>query len=239
MKVLFALFFCVALASAVYPPFIGADKSWDFFIVATQWPGTWSDKIPAGIEDFTLHGVWPQRYDSTWPEFCDKSKKFNKTQVLDLWPTLKQVWPTFTDRHSQEWFLGHEWEKHGTCIVGLSQHDYFAKGIKLIQSMRLTEHFKEAGVIPSDSDSNPLTYYEDKLRSTFGFTPSFECEGFHRNGLFGMGLSTKPVAISDAYFCANKNWELFECPDSVREHVAARAGCSDGKVVYLPAMHHV
>ena len=31
------------------------------------------------------------------PEFCDKSKKFNKTQVLDLWPTLKQVWPTFTD----------------------------------------------------------------------------------------------------------------------------------------------
>ena len=120
-----------------------------------------------------------------------------------------------------------------TCIVGLSQHDYFAKGIKLIQSMRLTEHFKEAGVIPSDSDSNPckhsenyhtisyssVTYYEDKLRSTFGFTPSFECEGFHRNGLFGMGLSTKPVAISDAYFCANKNWELFECPDSVREHV--------------------
>jgi len=75
----------------------------------------------------TIHGLWPQRRDGTWPSTCS-NEKFDESTLSDLgrerfatfWPNVKVSMgsPGFTS------FWEHEWTKHGTCS-GLTQDNYF------------------------------------------------------------------------------------------------------------------
>ncbi len=54
------------------------DTSFDFFLLVREWPGTIAKQpMPAYINTFTLHGLWPQRNDNTWPQFCNDSYPFS------------------------------------------------------------------------------------------------------------------------------------------------------------------
>eukprot|EP00567_Pseudictyota_dubia_P008553 CAMPEP_0197444376 /NCGR_PEP_ID=MMETSP1175-20131217/9879_1 /TAXON_ID=1003142 /ORGANISM="Triceratium dubium, Strain CCMP147" /LENGTH=257 /DNA_ID=CAMNT_0042975155 /DNA_START=41 /DNA_END=813 /DNA_ORIENTATION=- len=80
----------------------------------------------------TIHGLWPQRDDGTWPSSCT-DEPFDE-EVLDdigfekfarLWPNVKadrRDEPGYTD------FWAHEWSKHGTCS-GLDQSTYFGTAL--------------------------------------------------------------------------------------------------------------
>lgn len=84
--------------------------------------------LDAWRASLTIHGLWPQRADGTWPSSCT-DEPFDE-KVLDdigfekierLWPNVKadsRGEPGYTD------FWMHEWTKHGTCS-GLNQDEYF------------------------------------------------------------------------------------------------------------------
>ena len=44
--------------------------------------------------------------------------------INKYWTTCRQF------NHTEEWFLTHEWLKHGTC-TGLSEIEYFSTGLSL------------------------------------------------------------------------------------------------------------
>mmetsp|Transcript_39136 Transcript_39136/g.55088 ORF Transcript_39136/g.55088 Transcript_39136/m.55088 type:complete len:248 (-) Transcript_39136:35-778(-) len=80
----------------------------------------------------TIHGMWPENVDGTWPSSCtDEPLDINGT-ILPILPELEQYWPnvkssTKGKHHSQFW--SHEWTKHGTCS-GLTQKSYFQETLK-------------------------------------------------------------------------------------------------------------
>jgi hypothetical protein len=78
----------------------------------------------------TIHGLWPNYKDGTWPQFCDSDRKFDVDKVSDLRHELQEQWPSVTDDDewdSDETFWEHEWSKHGTCSRDVlpTEHSYF------------------------------------------------------------------------------------------------------------------
>lgn len=60
---------------------------------------------------FVVHGLWPQNYNGTWPQFCSHAPgPRDLTPNLDITPDLA--------------LLQHEWDKHGTCS-GLTPTEFF------------------------------------------------------------------------------------------------------------------
>ena len=80
----------------------------------------------------TLHGMWPEDDDGSWPSTCT-NEKFDPSTVYDLgedrfnelWPNVKST----KDAKSHDSFWEHEWTKHGTC-TGMTQDEYFDTALK-------------------------------------------------------------------------------------------------------------
>ncbi len=85
-----------------------------------------------------MHGLWPQRRDGTWPEFCVPGDELDVDEISDLVPDLEKAWPSwFSD---DETFWNHEWTRHGTCaekVVRGHQHQYFATVLHLHQQLNI------------------------------------------------------------------------------------------------------
>ena len=77
--------------------------------------------------DFTIHGLWPDYDDGSYPSFCNSTDEFDPEKVRDLLPKLEAEWPTFASRGGDD-FWAHEYEKHGTCATATyaDEHEYFA-----------------------------------------------------------------------------------------------------------------
>ena len=85
----------------------------------------------------TIHGLWPQRNDGTWPSECtaeplqDSFYVKGNDSILEL---LEEKWPNVKsdpNSRSHRSFWEHEWTKHGTCS-GLIQFDYFQNALNLL-----------------------------------------------------------------------------------------------------------
>jgi ribonuclease I len=82
---------------------------------------------------FTIHGLWPQYNQTSWPQYCNTTDKFNYTALTPLLPQIDKYWGTCTQfNHTEEWFLQHEWLKHGTCTP-FTEAQYFGTGLALYQ----------------------------------------------------------------------------------------------------------
>lgn len=81
----------------------------------------------------TIHGLWPEYSDGSYPETCSPAKPFSKKALagslkrqLDLyWPNQKTA-STTSSQHYRFW--KYEWYKHGTCS-GLTQREYFESAL--------------------------------------------------------------------------------------------------------------
>lgn len=109
---------------------------------------------------WTIHGLWPNRYDGSYPSFCKSDIKFDSV-LLDkaLGNELKQNWPSkFLNDDS---FHKHEWMKHGACIENFTPVIYFGVSLALYH-----EHVNQ---VPESFDKNE---WRLSLNST-DFTPIF------------------------------------------------------------------
>jgi hypothetical protein len=86
---------------------------------------------------FTVHGLWPQRRDGTWPEFCDSSSELDVDEIEDLLPDLEKAWPSWSS--DDETFWNHEWTRHGTCAEGIvgHQHAFFQTVLRLHNKLNI------------------------------------------------------------------------------------------------------
>ena len=121
-------------------------------------------------EEWSIHGLWPEYGNSSWPQFCNKTKYADLTHssikpiLLDLekyWysgcydylfyavmDVLYDMEPLFIYSDQANWkFWTHEWQKHGTC-TNYTVLEYFSTGIKLFKD------FRQQGLIQKCCSSN-------------------------------------------------------------------------------------
>eukprot|EP01079_Euglenida_sp_SAG-EU17-18_P002973 gene2973-3543_t len=65
----------------------------DLFTLSQQWPGSWN-KLPACTKGFSIHGLWPDFANGTWPEYCSSSP-FDVKQLDPIAGPMACQWPSF------------------------------------------------------------------------------------------------------------------------------------------------
>lgn len=85
------------------------------------------EPLPFWKANLTIHGLWPENTDGSWPASCT-TEPLNHDTLAPIIQELEHYWPNVralkpTAAHFWD-FWQHEWSKHGTCS-GLSQLDYF------------------------------------------------------------------------------------------------------------------
>ncbi|KAK1260719.1 Ribonuclease 1 [Acorus gramineus] len=143
---------------------ISTGQDFDFFYFVQQWPGSYCDTKQSCCypttgkpeADFSIHGLWPNYNDGSYPSDCDPDNPFDSSKISNLIPKMQSDWPTLACPSGNGLkFWKHEWEKHGTCSESvLDHHAYFETALKLKDQLNLLQILKSSGN-KHTSSSNP------------------------------------------------------------------------------------
>ena len=87
----------------------------------------------ASDANWTVHGVWPEYYQNSWPSYCHQTP-FDFKAIEPLVSRLNLDWHDCYCHHDQTCtgLWKHEWSKHGTCSsLYPDQYSYFLEGLEL------------------------------------------------------------------------------------------------------------
>lgn len=171
-----------------------SQREFDYFALAVQWPGTYCQRTrhccpsngccrPYPLTEFTIHGLWPDYDDGTWPACCSSSE-FDVKKILSLIPTLEKYWPSLSCSSASlchggtGLFWGHEWEKHGTCSYPIIQdeYSYFSKALDLYYKYNITNILNSAGFLATNSEKYFVKDIVAALENAIGATPQLVCK---------------------------------------------------------------
>ncbi|KAG6534935.1 hypothetical protein ZIOFF_008843 [Zingiber officinale] len=136
-------------------------REFDYFLLSLLWPGTscaatrhcCSDNAccrSSPLPEFTIHGLWVDYNDGTWPACCTHSN-FDIKKITSLLPTLEKYWPTLSCSSSS------------LCFGG--------KGLFWAHEEVLTN----AGILATDDKKYPLKDLAAIITRAFGATPQLVC----------------------------------------------------------------
>ncbi|XP_030443472.1 ribonuclease 3-like [Syzygium oleosum] len=199
-----------------------AVDDFDFFYFVQQWPGSYCDtkrkccypKTGKPASDFSIHGLWPNYKDGTYPSNCNPENAFDKSEISDLIGSLEKNWPSLTCPSSDDTkFWTHEWDKHGTCSESeLDQHEYFEAALKLKQKVNLLQILENAGIKPNN-EFYSLESVKEAIKEAVGFEPGLECN------VDSSGHSQ----IYQMFVCVDTSGsELIKCPVLPRSRCASK-----------------
>ncbi|CAM8879779.1 unnamed protein product [Rhodiola kirilowii] len=177
-------FILALLALHSVPLILSASPSYAFFYFVQQWPGSACDaKMPCcypttgkPAADFIIRGLWPGSLDGSSPSNCDPRNLFNPSQVKDLLPQLRKVWPSLScPSSSGAYKWAREWETRGMCSkTVLNQHQYFQAAIKLKPKANILSILTKAGIRPNGGFYSKYSISE-AIRTSIGYEPYIEC----------------------------------------------------------------
>jgi ribonuclease T2 len=151
--------------------------------------------------DLTLHGLWPQRKDGSWPSTCSNEQFNDDTLKLPgIAERIYHDWPNVRGDDDDS-FWSHEWSKHGTCS-GLSQGDYFRAAL---------DSFVPTPAIVGEAYGDTLS--RSDLLEAYG--------GSEQVVLVCDGKSTKTQYLTEVRFCVGMDADTskpsgrIDCPSVV------------------------
>nr|BAE06157.1 RNase Bm2 [Bryopsis maxima]BAE06158.1 RNase Bm2 [Bryopsis maxima] len=200
------------IVAAILVPSYAVD--FDFFYLTRQWAGGVCKHSHKQLDTeenrrtctrypdddiFTIHGLWPNREDGTWPSYCDDSAKFDGDLGKDLLEELSSEWPSYYG--SNYGFWKHEWEKHGTCAGPLiaDERDYFDKTLELKEKYDLMDALTAAGITPSTEEIYSRQGFEDAIKAATGAKPVLLCSG------------KNPATLTEIWMCFSKDLKPINC----------------------------
>ena len=194
-----------------------APGQYDFFLLEQQWAITECQDVfkcpskPTGAY-MTLHGLWPERTDGSYPQSCGGS--FDPSKIQKLLPALNTYWPSLNGPSDTFW--QHEYEKHGTCCTDVfpDELSYFNGTLALPAQYNITSALAAHGIYPSNTKSFQLTAFNAALKAEYGQSAVLTCDSQHR--------------IETAVQCISKSGAIMACPASVK-------GACSGGLAYLPS----
>ncbi|KAL5062378.1 hypothetical protein RYX36_024115 [Vicia faba] len=214
-------------------------REFDYFALALQWPGTYcqrtryccsSNACCRGSNSpaiFTIHGLWPDYNDGTWPACCTKSR-FDPKEISTLNSALEQYWPSLSCSSPSSCsggkgsFWAHEWEKHGTCSSPVfdNEYDYFLTTLNVYFKYNVTQVLNEAGYVPSNTEKYPLGGIISAIENAFHASPLIVCS---------------KGSVEELRLCFYKDFTPRDCaikPDAKIDMVTSKGSCP--KYVSLP-----
>ncbi|KAI5679857.1 hypothetical protein M9H77_01084 [Catharanthus roseus] len=214
-------------------------REFDYFKLALQWPGTICRgrhrccssnaccRNSNALNEFTIHGLWPDYNDGTWPACCN-GPRFDAKEIFPLHDALEKYWPSLscgkpsTCHGGRGTFWAHEWEKHGTCSSSVvrDEHGYFLTALNVYFKYNVTQVLNEAGYVPSNSEKYPLGGIISAIQNAFHATPELECKG---------------GAVEELRLCFYKDFTPRDCATESRieSYLSSRSSCP--RYVSLPA----
>ncbi|KAE9529714.1 hypothetical protein AGLY_011810 [Aphis glycines] len=204
--------------------------SWDILIFTQTWPNTlcysWKSQnpahtcyLPSDKSIWTVHGIWPTKYGTEGPQFCNKSLVFNPVDIYGIKDKLNQYWPDIEIRpsnategnsssimtsHKKQSIWFHEWEKHGTCAVVLpaldSEFKYFFQGIEWSEKYNMKDVLEKSN-IKINSTLNVADYWK-AVKSVLKTNAWVECVTKH---------DTKEQMLAEIRICFDKSLNQIDC----------------------------
>jgi len=186
------------------------------------------DTKPAAA--FGIHGLWPNyakcrgrgrqglaramlgddaflstvgRRGKCWPEYCDDGNELSPWEIRDLVASLDRSWPTLSCKNRRSFeFWSYEWKKHGTCS-NLEPQDYFARALAFKARHDRAAILADAGIVPSDTETYPVSSVRDAIAQGTGFVANLEC---NRD-------ADGEAQLFQVYQCVDRDAkELIDCP---------------------------
>ncbi|KAN0065877.1 hypothetical protein ACQY0O_001008 [Thecaphora frezii] len=205
--------------------------------LATQF---WDADPATGPKDHTtIHGLWPDRCDGTYPSYCSNTTGIPeytgdqiRTVIAKYDPKLLAYMNLYYKGFNQtdESFWEHEYNKHGTCITtmrtecqipfpGISKEDfavlsYFRQIVHLFKKLPTHAWLSEAGIIPAANKTYSLQSIQNALSRKHGGVPYIGCS----KGAFTEAwyyFTVKGPVNFGQYFSENSTSKS-SCPDQVK-----------------------
>ena len=150
--------------------------------------------------DFTIHGLWPEFTNDSYPEYCNKSATFNLTQIEYLIPILNIEWPS-SDGPNQD-FWKHEYLKHATCFPNVTEEQFFLDVLHLF-----------------DQTDSTGTYQKNNLEMNKNYSKTYLNQVF--NGTFQCSYKQNNT-ITTLWRCHDLNLQKVDCPTWIDKSCAER-----------------
>ncbi|KAL6438420.1 hypothetical protein ACFW04_004499 [Cataglyphis niger] len=189
-------------------------NEFDVLIFTQRWPLTacflWkesSEKHSCSLpkqEEWTIHGIWPTRYQTKGPQFCNTSLPFNPSVLAPLKNQLKENWIDIQNGSDPYSFWEHEWNKHGTCAVAIkalnNEYNYFQEGLKLLDIYNMLDVLAKANIVPGQKYmvENMLIGIEKVLNKR----GQIMCANDKKTG---------ESYVNEIRICFNKTMQLVDC----------------------------
>jgi len=159
-------------------------------------------------QNFTIHGLWPNRLDGSWPQYCNDTARFAPKAVAGLKPRLAAAWPAFGDG-GDVGFWRHEWLRHGTCAAGalaVNETAYFEAALDLNDRLPLLAPLEAAGIHPSNTVARPHSVVVAALKAGLGVTPAVHC-----------GAGAGGSKVTEVWVCVDKDGATpIDCPPAIK-----------------------
>ncbi|EGW31078.1 uncharacterized protein SPAPADRAFT_141979 [Spathaspora passalidarum NRRL Y-27907] len=152
-------------------------------------------------DEFTIHGLWPDRCDGTYDQFCRSELQVSGRQIKDivvnkfkdqkLYDGLKTTWKSNKGDDDDINFWAYEFNKHATCLStilptcygafkdGENVYDYFSVVYELFENLPTYKWLGDAGIVPSNTQTYTKKQIADALSSKFGEEVYFNCDHNH------------------------------------------------------------
>ena len=189
------------------------EQNYNNLLFVQVWPGSWLHKYEINYnftnDYFTIHGIWPENYDGSYPQYCNKTIHFNYNKIKYIENNLTKYW---TDFKNPKRFLRHEFDKHFTCIESNNIYEYFWLGLKKRTELDIYNILKKNNVIPNNNIKYDINNIKKILYSILLYEPIITC---------------KNNILTEIIFCSDNNLNLIDCPKPQR-----KMECRDEKIWY-------
>lgn len=228
-------------------PRVHATEEIDFIILRQIWPpatcmfpGAHTCSIAHNISTWVVHGLWPSENHKIGPSFCNKTMPFDFNRIKWLLPRLLEFWPNLYTDSPLDSFWQHEWDKHGTCALGLSgikcESDYFNATLALRDNYDLSTLMKDSGVIPDDTLLYDLDKIIHAIQLKLNVLPQLTCY---------ILKESEVQYLSQLQLCFSKDFKLIECSEAAVEmgliknsNAPQQTHCQPGLPIHYPTIHY-
>jgi ribonuclease T2 len=147
------------------------------------------------LDEFTLHGLWPDNCDGSFEQFCNSSLEIHNPDEIvkfhdtELYEDMNHMWKDYKGQDEQFW--SHEYNKHGTCMTTIQPqcygedkyvdridvYDFFKAAVSLHKTLPTFKFLSDAGIVPSFTQTYNKQQILSALTENFGgYEPFVKCD---------------------------------------------------------------
>jgi ribonuclease I len=150
---------------------------------------------------------------------------------------IKTVQFSFSIKNKRE----HEWDKHGTCALGLrdiyNESDYFNRTLNLRNTYDFGPYLKAGSVVPDDTILYDVSKIENAVKSKLNVVPWLTCY---------ILKDSKVQYLSQMQICMDIKFQIIECNDAWVElsmiqydNTPQETKCNPNLPIHYPTLKYV